>query len=72
MAIVTKATARAGRVMRVFGNSIARQVSMALDTCVVGVHSICQLIIEEVAGVPVRNDSQFQGQASPGGSVLGP
>ncbi len=28
---------------------------------------ICQLILEEVSGVPVRNDSQFQGQAAPGG-----
>jgi dCTP deaminase len=24
---------------------------------------ICQLIIEEVRGVPFRNDSQFQGQS---------
>lgn len=30
---------------------------------------ICQLILEEVAGVPVRNDSQFQGQTAPGGKV---
>jgi dCTP deaminase len=28
---------------------------------------ICQLIIEEVQGVPRRNDSQFQGQTRPGG-----
>lgn len=28
---------------------------------------ICQLIIEEVQGVPRRNDSQFQGQRKPGG-----
>lgn len=28
---------------------------------------ICQLIIEQVHGVPFRNDSQFQGQARPGG-----
>lgn len=28
---------------------------------------ICQLILEEVAGVPLRNDSQFQGQVAPGG-----
>jgi hypothetical protein len=28
---------------------------------------ICQLIIEEVQGIPVRNDSQFQGQIKPGG-----
>jgi len=28
---------------------------------------ICQLIVEEVAGVPFRNESQFQGQAAPGG-----
>jgi dCTP deaminase len=29
---------------------------------------ICQLILEEVSGTPARNDSQFQGQARPGGS----
>lgn len=29
---------------------------------------ICQLIIEEVVGVPLRNDSQFQGQTRPAGS----
>jgi dCTP deaminase len=29
---------------------------------------ICQLIIEEVVGIPLRNDSQFQGQTKPGGS----
>jgi dCTP deaminase len=29
---------------------------------------ICQLIVEEVAGTPLRNDSQFQGQSRPGGS----
>jgi deoxycytidine triphosphate deaminase len=29
---------------------------------------ICQLIIEEVLGVPLRNDSQFQGQTRPTGS----
>ncbi|MFO0762925.1 MAG: dCTP deaminase [Byssovorax sp.] len=29
---------------------------------------ICQLIIEEVVGVPLRNDSQFQGQTRPGGA----
>jgi dCTP deaminase len=28
---------------------------------------ICQLIIEQVAGTPFRNDSQFQGQSRPGG-----
>ncbi len=28
---------------------------------------VCQLIIEEVHGRPFRNDSQFQGQAGPGG-----
>lgn len=28
---------------------------------------ICQLILEQVAGVPMRNDSQFQGQTKPGG-----
>ncbi len=28
---------------------------------------ICQLIIEEVQGVPIRNDSQFQGQTKPTG-----
>ena len=30
---------------------------------------ICQLIVETVAGVPFRNDSQFQGQSQPGGRV---
>ena len=30
---------------------------------------ICQLIVETVAGTPVRNDSQFQGQGRPGGNV---
>ncbi|NOT28996.1 MAG: dCTP deaminase [Planctomycetes bacterium] len=29
---------------------------------------ICQLIIEEVRGVPFRNDSQFQGQQRPAGT----
>lgn len=29
---------------------------------------ICQLILEEVSGVPVRNDSQFQGQTTAGGT----
>jgi dCTP deaminase len=29
--------------------------------------AIAQLIIEEVKGVPFRNDSQFQGQSSPAG-----
>ena len=28
---------------------------------------ICQLIIEQVSSKPFRNDSQFQGQAKPGG-----
>ena len=28
---------------------------------------ICQLIVEEVKGVPFRNDSQFQGQRTAGG-----
>lgn len=28
---------------------------------------ICQLIIEEVRGKPFRNESQFQGQTTPGG-----
>ena len=28
---------------------------------------ICQLIIEQVSGIPFRNDSQFQNQARPGG-----
>lgn len=28
---------------------------------------ICQLIIEEVSGIPTRNDSQFHGQAAAGG-----
>lgn len=30
---------------------------------------ICQLIIETVAGMPFRNDSQFQGQTQPGGNA---
>lgn len=29
---------------------------------------ICQLIVEEVQGIPFRNDSQFQHQSRPGGS----
>ncbi|MGK3998429.1 dCTP deaminase [Sorangium sp. So ce1024] len=29
---------------------------------------ICQLIIEEVQGIPRRNDSQFQGQTRPSGA----
>lgn len=29
---------------------------------------ICQLIVEQVDGIPFRNDSQFQGQSKPGGS----
>jgi dCTP deaminase len=29
---------------------------------------ICQLIVEEVSGTPLRNDSQFQGQLRPGGA----
>jgi hypothetical protein len=28
---------------------------------------ICQLIIEQVSGIPFRNDSQFQNQTRPGG-----
>jgi dCTP deaminase len=28
---------------------------------------ICQLIVEEITGEPLRNDSQFQGQSRPGG-----
>jgi hypothetical protein len=28
---------------------------------------MCQLIIEQVHGTPVRNDSQFQNQSRPGG-----
>lgn len=28
---------------------------------------ICQLIIEEVRGIPFRNESQFHGQVRPGG-----
>ena len=28
---------------------------------------ICQLIIEQVNGIPFSNESQFQGQATPGG-----
>ncbi len=30
---------------------------------------ICQLIIETVAGIPVRNDGQFQGQSQAGGNT---
>jgi dCTP deaminase len=30
---------------------------------------ICQLIIEQVDGIPFRNDSQFQGQNRPGGAT---
>jgi len=30
---------------------------------------ICQLIVEQVHGVPFRNDSQFQGQQSAGGAA---
>lgn len=30
---------------------------------------ICQLIVEAVKGVPLRNDSQFQGQRAPGGNI---
>jgi len=30
---------------------------------------ICQLIVESVEGVPIRNDSQFQGQQNAGGNV---
>lgn len=29
---------------------------------------ICQLIIEQVQGIPFSNESQFQGQATPGGA----
>ncbi len=29
---------------------------------------ICQLIIEQVVGTPLKNDSQFQGQTKPSGS----
>lgn len=32
---------------------------------------ICQLIVERVEGLPFRNDSQFQGQSSAGGAVVG-
>ena len=28
---------------------------------------ICQLILEEVIGIPIKNDSQFQNQTAPGG-----
>ena len=28
---------------------------------------VCQLIIEQVSGIPFRNDSQFHGQSGPGG-----
>jgi dCTP deaminase len=30
---------------------------------------ICQLIIEQVDGLPIRNDSQFQGQSDAGGNI---
>lgn len=30
---------------------------------------ICQLIVEEVRGTPVKNESQFQGQDRPGGHI---
>jgi dCTP deaminase len=30
---------------------------------------ICQLIVEQVKGKPLRNDSQFQGQSRPGGKI---
>jgi dCTP deaminase len=33
---------------------------------------ICQLVIEEVKGRPFRNDSQFQGQTTPGGHGVSP
>jgi dCTP deaminase len=33
--------------------------------------AIAQLIVEEVRGIPKRNDSQFQGQSTPGG-LAGP
>ncbi len=36
-------------------------------TLVAGV-PICQLIIEEVRGTPFGNESQFQGQTTPGGT----
>lgn len=29
---------------------------------------ICQLIVEEVVGIPLKKESQFQGQTRPGGS----
>jgi dCTP deaminase len=29
---------------------------------------VCQLIIEEVVGLPLENESQFQGQVRPGGA----
>jgi dCTP deaminase len=32
---------------------------------------ICQLIVEEVAGTPLHNESQFQGQLRPGGAATG-
>jgi len=38
-----------------------------LDIALYPEMSICQLIIEQVSGTPFRNDSQFQGQAKPGG-----
>jgi dCTP deaminase len=31
---------------------------------------ICQLIVEEVSGIPLQNDSQFQGQERPGGHLI--
>lgn len=33
--------------------------------------AIAQLILEEVRGIPVKNDSQFQGQTTPAGAVEG-
>jgi len=50
---------------------------ITLEICNFGPYSIelhkgaciCQLIVEEVAGIPFRNDSQFHGQRSPDGTV---
>ena len=39
----------------------------SLDVALYPEMPICQLIIEQVSGVPFRNDSQFQHQAKPGG-----
>ena len=38
-----------------------------LDIALYPAMPICQLIIEQVSGIPFRNDSQFQNQVRPGG-----